>query len=43
MGSNFERKVLLEESIGERRKEESVLGMKKNLVSDRVVIFLELL
>ena len=42
MGSNFESKVMLEESIGERRREDSNLGLQKNLFLDRVVMFLEL-
>ena len=32
---------MLEESIGERIKEDSILGPQKKLVSDRVVMFPE--
>ena len=38
----FERKVMLEESIGERSKEDSSIGMQKKLVSYRVVMFPEI-
>ena len=36
-GSNFEKKLMPEDSIGEKNKEDLGLGVQKKLVSDRVL------
>ena len=36
-GGNFESKVMLEDSIGERSKEDSGLGVQKKLVSYNIL------